>query len=226
MNSEKLSEQIGYTFQNPELLRNALTHSSYTNERGHSGFKDNERLEFLGDAVFDAVISEYLYEKLEDVEEGKLTKLRALIVCERSLADRAERFRIGDYLYLGKGEEHTGGRKRISIIADATEALIGAVFLDGGWDSAKDMVLRNFMPVIEDALAGKLSRDYKTELQEMYQQRGSMEIRYATVREDGPDHCKIFTIGLWMNGEKVSEGSGRTKKEAEQNAAKAALKRE
>ena len=226
MNSEKLSEQIGYTFQNPELLRNALTHSSYTNEKGHSGFKDNERLEFLGDAVFDAVISEYLYEKLEDVEEGKLTKLRALIVCERSLADRAERFRIGDYLYLGKGEEHTGGRKRISIIADATEALIGAVFLDGGWDSAKDMVLRNFMPVIEDALAGKLSRDYKTELQEMYQQRGSMEIRYATVREDGPDHCKIFTIGLWMNGEKVSEGSGRTKKEAEQNAAKAALKRE
>ncbi|MDY3954539.1 MAG: ribonuclease III [Anaerovoracaceae bacterium] len=226
MNSEKLSEQIGYTFQNPELLRNALTHSSYTNEKGHSGFKDNERLEFLGDAVFDAVISEYLYEKLEDVEEGKLTKLRALIVCERSLADRAERFRIGDYLYLGKGEEHTGGRKRVSIIADATEALIGAVFLDGGWDSAKDMVLRNFMPVIEDALAGKLSRDYKTELQEMYQQRGSMEIRYATVREDGPDHCKIFTIGLWMNGEKVSEGSGRTKKEAEQNAAKAALKRE
>ena len=226
MNSEKLSEQIGYTFQNPELLRNALTHSSYTNERGHSGFKDNERLEFLGDAVFDAVISEYLYEKLEDVEEGKLTKLRALIVCERSLADRAERFRIGDYLYLGKGEEHTGGRKRVSIIADATEALIGAVFLDGGWDSAKDMVLRNFMPVIEDALAGKLSRDYKTELQEMYQQRGSMEIRYATVREDGPDHCKVFTIGLWMNGEKVSEGSGRTKKEAEQNAAKAALKRE
>lgn len=226
MNSEKLSEQIGYTFQNPELLRNALTHSSYTNEKGHSGFEDNERLEFLGDAVFDAVISEYLYEKLEDVEEGKLTKLRALIVCERSLADRAERFRIGDYLYLGKGEEHTGGRKRVSIIADATEALIGAVFLDGGWDSAKDMVLRNFMPVIEDALAGKLSRDYKTELQEMYQQRGSMEIRYATVREDGPDHCKIFTIGLWMNGEKVSEGSGRTKKEAEQNAAKAALKRE
>ncbi|MCI5897961.1 MAG: ribonuclease III [Firmicutes bacterium] len=226
MNSEKLSEQIGYTFQNPELLRNALTHSSYTNEKGHSGFKDNERLEFLGDAVFDAVISEYLYEKLEDVEEGKLTKLRALIVCERSLADRAERFRIGDYLYLGKGEEHTGGRKRVSIIADATEALIGAVFLDGGWDSAKDMVLRNFMPVIEDALAGKLSRDYKTELQEMYQQRGSMEIRYATVREEGPDHCKIFTIGLWMNGEKVSEGSGRTKKEAEQNAAKAALKRE
>lgn len=226
MNSEKLSEQIGYTFQNPELLRNALTHSSYTNEKGHSGFKDNERLEFLGDAVFDAVISEYLYEKLEDVEEGKLTKLRALIVCERSLADRAECFRIGDYLYLGKGEEHTGGRKRVSIIADATEALIGAVFLDGGWDSAKDMVLRNFMPVIEDALAGKLSRDYKTELQEMYQQRGSMEIRYATVREEGPDHCKIFTIGLWMNGEKVSEGSGRTKKEAEQNAAKAALKRE
>ena len=226
MNKEVLEQQLGYHFQNPELLINALTHSSYTNERANGAKKDNERLEFLGDAIFDAVISEHLFRRLADQEEGRLTKLRALIVCERSLAERAQAVSLGEYLFLGKGEEHTGGRARTSIVADAMEAIIGAVFLDGGWDAARDMVMANFQDTIEAALGGRLSKDYKTTLQELYQQRGEADICYKIEREDGPDHCKVFTTALWMNGKKISEGTGRTKKESEQNAAKAALELE
>ena len=223
MNSNDLCERLGYRFDDPILLETALTHSSYTNEKGHREQKDNERMEFLGDAIFDAVISEYLFNRLKKEEEGQLTKLRALIVCERSLAERAEYLQVGECLYLGNGEERNGGRKRVSIIADAMEAILAAVFLDGGWDAAKRIILQNFMPTIEAALNGKLSKDYKTELQELLQQKGETEILYKTLREDGPDHCKLFTIGLWVDGRKTSEGTGRTKKEAEQCAARNAL---
>ena len=223
MNSGSFSAKIGYSFTDPSLLENALTHSSYCHEGKHNGFPDNERLEFLGDSVFNAVIGEHLYKRAEDVEEGRLTKLRALIVCEGSLAECGIRFDIGSYLKLGKGEEQNGGRSRNSIIADAMEAVIGAVFLDGGWDKARDFILAAFSQTIEKALAGRIHIDFKTEIQEKLQVNGEKEIRYRIDREEGPDHQKTFFASLWADGEKLGAGSGKSKKEAEQNAAKAAL---
>lgn len=226
MNELDFQKIIDYKFNNNEFLRKALTHSSYVNEDkllGH-GF-NNERLEFLGDAIFDAIISEYLFNKLNTVKEGELTKMRAAIVCERSLADCGSKISIGQYLMLGKGEENTGGRNRGSILADAMEAVIGAIYLDGGWNEAKNFVLRIFASTIEDALSGKLHMDYKTDIQEMLQSRGEADISYVIDREEGPDHDKTFYINLYYNGHVIGSGSGRSKKEAEQNAAKQALER-
>ena len=225
MNELDFQDKISYHFHNADLLLNALTHSSYTNE-GKSGYLlNNERLEFLGDAIFDAIIGVYLYTRLDSVEEGDLTKLRASIVCERSLAECGMRISIGDYLRLGKGEENTGGRKRFSILADAMEAVIAAIYLDGGWDAANGFVLGTFGQTIEDALSGKLHMDYKTEIQEKLQSKGEADINYVIDKEEGPDHDKTFYVNLIFRGNIIGSGSGRSKKEAEQNAAKQALER-
>lgn len=206
------------------LLEKALTHSSYCREHGVESRDSNERLEFLGDAFFDAVISEELYQRLEKVDEGKLTKTRALIVCEKSLASVALRLGVGNYLNLGKGEEHSGGRKRESILADALEAVVAAIYLDGGFEAMRQFVAREFASAIDDALAGKLFADYKTQVQEVLQKRGkNTKIRYVTDREEGPDHDKTFYVHLVCDGETMGRGSGKTKKEAEQNAAKETL---
>jgi ribonuclease-3 len=227
-------QNLEYKFKNPHLLETALTHSSYINEgrkRTTSGLNtelpnsDNERLEFLGDAIFDAIISEQLYNQLENVEEGKLSKLRAAIVCERSLAQCSRQLSLGKYLRLGKGEENTGGRDRDSILADAMEAVIAAVYLDGGWDQAQIFVIKYFSETIKNAIAGKLSRDYKTDIQEKLQSKGEANIKYIIEKEEGPDHNKVFFVNLSYNGKIIGSGSGKNKKEAEQNAAKEALER-
>lgn len=223
MSEREFSESLGYQFHDLGLLKNALTHSSLVNESRLDYKANNERLEFLGDAFFDAAISEYLYNRLPDVEEGELTKTRAIIVCERSLAECGQRFGIGEHLRLGKGEEHTGGRNRHSIVADAMEAVIGAIFLDGGWEEARAFILRAFAGTIQDAIDGKLYSDYKTELQEFLQARGENHIHYEVEKETGPDHDKTFYVALFSGSSRIGEGSGRSKKEAEQNAAKAAL---
>lgn len=223
VNDLRFSREMGYEFRNPSLLENALTHSSFINESKMEYSNNNERLEFLGDAVFDAIISDYLYHRLSHQEEGLLTKTRAAIVCERSLMECGRRHHIGDYLRLGRGEDHNGGRHRASILADAMEAVIGAVYLDGGWEQARSLVLRLFRETIEEAISGKLYSDYKTVIQEKLQARGETCIRYEIQREEGPDHDKRFYVKLLADGVEIGGGSGRSKKEAEQQAAKSAL---
>lgn len=225
MNDSNFQRIIQYEFHNKDLLKNALTHSSYINEGKPCPAGNNERLEFLGDAILDAVISDYLYNRLGNVEEGELTKLRAVIVCERSLAVCGSRISIGSYLRLGKGEENSGGRNRGSIIADAVEAVIGAIYLDGGWNAVHEFVIRIFADLIEDALCGKLHMDYKTEVQERLQSHGETDICYVIEREEGPDHDKTFYANLIFRGNVIGSGCGRSKKEAEQQAAKQALER-
>lgn len=225
MNELEFQKIIQYDFRNANLLKNALTHSSYINEGKSLQIGNNERLEFLGDAILDAVISDYLYSRLGNVEEGELTKMRAVIVCERSLAVCGSKVSIGNYLRLGKGEENSGGRNRNSIVADAMEAVIGAIFLDAGWQTVHDFVIRTFSELIEDAISGKLHMDYKTEIQERLQSHGEAEISYVIEREEGPDHDKTFYANLIFQGSVIGSGSGRSKKEAEQQAAKQALER-
>lgn len=224
MNNSSFEKQIRYTFRDKRLLEKALTHSSYCREHSVAVRDNNERLEFLGDAFFDAIISVELYRRLERVDEGKLTKTRALIVCEKSLAAVAARLEIGKYLNMGRGEEQSGGRRRESILADAVEAVVGAIFLDGGYDEAVRFVSREFASTIDDALKGKLFTDYKTQVQELLQERGKkITISYALDREEGPDHDKVFYVHLICNGRKLGAGKGKSKKEAEQNAARETL---
>ena len=223
MNRQDIQDRIGYSFNDETLLIKALTHRSYIREKSGRCGKDNERLEFLGDAFFDAIISDELYKKLEGVEEGGLTKTRAMIVCEKSLARHGGSIGLGGHIFLGKGEEGTGGRHKDAIVADALEAVIGAVFLDGGYEAAKSVVLKIFKSGIEDAINGRLSGDYKTELQEKMQAAGETRIDYLVEREEGPDHDKIFYINLFCAGKLAGSGHGKSKKEAEQNAAREAL---
>ena len=214
---ELLEKKSGYHFQNPLLLKQAMTHSSYANEHKAKGYHDNERLEFLGDAVLEVVSSEFLFRNYPALPEGDLTKLRASIVCEPTLALCARALDLGDFLLLGKGEEHTGGRKRDSIVSDAMEALIGAIYLAGGFASAKEFVHRFIMTDIEHK---KLFYDSKTILQEQVQKNWhDGEISYVLTGEEGPDHDKTFLVDLYVAGEKKSSGKGRTKKAAEQDAA-------
>ncbi len=221
MNNGDFEKKIQYIFKDKELLNKALTHSSFCREHGTEVINNNERLEFLGDAFFDAIISVELYKLLEKVDEGKLTKTRALIVCEKSLAQVARRLDIGAYLNMGKGEEHSGGRHRESILADAVEAVVGAIYLDGGFEEAFRFVSREFAKTIEDALAGRIFTDYKTQVQEVLQKRGKkIIISYHLDREEGPDHDKTFYVHLSCNGKVLGRGSGKSKKEAEQNAAR------
>lgn len=224
MNNRDFEKVIQYTFRDKELLNKALTHSSYCREHAVETKNNNERLEFLGDAFFDAIISVELYNRLTQVDEGKLTKTRALIVCEKSLAQIARRLGIGDYLNMGKGEELSGGRHRESILADAVEAVIGAIYIDSGYEEAARFVSREFADTIDNAVAGKLFTDYKTQVQEALQKRGRKTvISYHLDKETGPDHDKTFYVHLVCNGKTLGSGSGKSKKEAEQKAAKATL---
>lgn len=220
----KFQERISYSFSNLDTARTALTHSSYANERKGKNISYNERLEFLGDSVLSIVVSDYIFKKCPNRPEGELTKLRATIVCEGALAIGAREVELGKYLYLGKGEEYTGGRNRDSVLADAFEAVIGALYLDGGINSSKEFIFRYLGSVIERALSGEdLFKDYKTQLQELLQKDSSVKIEYRLEREDGPDHSKLFYTGVYVDGSIKGIGSGKSKKESEQNAAKEAL---
>ncbi len=220
-NSEKLEEIIGYTFKNKQLLEQALSHSSYANEKKHS-LESNERLEFLGDSVLSIVVSEYLYTHLRSVAEGDLTKLRASLVCEKSLHVFASEIHLGEFLLLGKGEENTGGRERPSILADAFEAVIAAIYLDGGMEAAKKHIL-HFMPKDIGQSAKPVFDDFKTVLQEVVQKNPEEKVEYVLIGEEGPDHNKRFVVEVMLNSQVIGKGKGRSKKEAEQLAAKEAL---
>lgn len=218
---EKLESNIGYCFKDKDLLINALTHTSYANEHKHKGMKDNERLEFLGDAVLELVSSEYLYKNMKDMPEGKMTKLRASLVCEPTLAMDAREIDLEDFIYLGKGEDETGGRKRDSIVSDAFEALIGAIFLDGGIEEAKYFILKFALNDIEKK---KLFYDSKTVLQERVNSVKNGNLVYEIIKEWGPDHNKTYEAAVKLNGKIIGKGQGHTKKAAEQQAAFDALK--
>ena len=217
----KLEEAIGYRFQNITLLQNALAHSSYANERWHDSLKSNERLEFLGDSILGMAVAEYLYKNFPDRPEGELTRMRADMVCETSLAAVANRIGLGEHLLLGHGEDRFGGRTRASILADAVESVIAAVFLDGGMVAAQDLI-RKF--ILCDVPVTKLhNADYKTALQELVQQKKNQVLSYALVGEIGPDHDKQFSVEVFLNGQVIGKGSGGSKKKAEQDAARDAL---
>lgn len=219
---KEFESSLEYEFDNIELLDVALTHSSYANERD-GGLQHNERLEFLGDSVLGLVISEYLYRNFPELTEGSLTKIKALVVSETCLAKAARRIGLGQQMLLGKGEERTGGRDRDSILADAFESVIAAIFLDGGLEQARKFVLKNLSGFIEDALNGKGIRDYKTDLQEVLQKESDKAIEYRIVGDSGPDHQKIFIAQVYHGDKLLGEGVGRSKKEAEQHAAQKAL---
>ncbi len=221
-NIDKFEKIINYKFSNKEYILEALTHSSYSNENKRYDF--NERLEFLGDSVLSIIVSDYLFKHEKDLPEGELTKLRANIVCEESLSDAANEIELGKHMLLGKGEEATGGRQRISILADAFEAVIAAIYLDGGLESAREFVLDYMEDIIIDSRRGKIFRDYKTHLQEVLQGQGESNIWYKLLDEKGPDHNKRFIMQVGTNEKVLGTGEGKSKKEAEQLAAKIALK--
>lgn len=216
---------IDYKFNDIELMHTALTHSSCSSDMKNKDIMNNERLEFLGDAFLAAIISEYLYNLQTFNGEGMLSKTRASIVCEKSLSEIGKTLGIGQYIKMSRGEEITGGRNRDSIIADAVEAVIGAIYLDRGYAAAKGFILSYFNKNINEAIKGKLNIDYKTRLQEKLQINGDIEIQYTLDKEEGPAHDKTFYIRLLVKGKEKGLGSGKNKKEAEQAAAKDALER-
>lgn len=217
-NLRAFQANIGYVFQNHNLLKNALTHSSYANEKNWQYKANNERLEFLGDAVLELVSSDFIFHNNPNMEEGAMTKLRASLVCEMSLAFSARNIGLGDYLYLGKGERCTGGAQRDSILSDAFEALVGAIFLDGGLNPASDFIRQYVLSDIEDK---QLFYDSKTILQEIAQDKWheNTQISYPIVKEEGPDHDKQFMVSCEINGRQYASGWGHTKKAAQQQAA-------
>ena len=218
----ELEGKLGYRFRDRGLLEHAMTHSSYANEHRGEGLTSNERLEFLGDSVLGVVVADYLFRKHPDMPEGELTRTRAALVCEGSLHEVAQSLGLGRYLRLGKGEDAGGGRRRPSILADATEAMLAAVYLDGGMEAVR--------PIIQTLILDKereksADRDYKTALQELVQRKPGAAVSYRLVRESGPDHCRSFEMEASVDGKVIGTGVGRTKKEAEQMAAKAALEK-
>ena len=218
---ECLEQIIGYTFRNKKLLKQALTHSSYANEKKLGKLGCNERLEFLGDAVLELVSSDVLYAKFPQIPEGELTKKRASLVCEPSLAYCARQFDLPKYLLLGRGEDMTGGRMRDSIVSDATEALLGAIYLDGGFEKAREFVLKF---ILNDMEHKQLFYDSKTILQELVQEKGRQTVEYVLTKETGPDHNKQFSVDVLINGTPAGSGTGHTKKAAEQAAAYQAIR--
>lgn len=218
-----LEAVIGYKFRNISLLQNALTHSSYANERWHNSLLSNERLEFLGDSVLGMLVAEYLYRNFPNRPEGELTRMRADMVCEQTLAAAANRIGLGQHLLLGHGEEQGGGRTRSSILADAMESVIAASFLDGGMEAALQIV-RTFI-FVEVPVTKLHNADYKTQLQEMVQQKKNQTLAYELVGQSGPDHDKRFDVEVSLNGVVVGFGSGSSKKRAEQDAARAAIEK-
>ena len=219
---ETLESKLGYTFQDRSLLENALTHSSCANE-SRGKLSSNERLEFLGDSILGMVVADHLYRAHPDLPEGELTRVRAALVCEESLVEVAQALGLGDYLRLGKGEEAGGGRRRPSIQADAVEAVLAAVYLDGGIGSARKLIQKF---ILSREITGLTKpRDYKTSLQELVQRESGRTLRYRLTGEEGPDHNKRFFVAVELDGVPVGAGSGRSKKEAEQMAAKAAIEK-
>jgi ribonuclease-3 len=217
----RLEEKIHYTFRSPDLLENALTHSSYANEHREEGVSSNERLEFLGDSILGLIVAEHLYRARPDLPEGDLTRIRAALVCESSLVEVARRLGLGNYLRLGKGELAGGGRERPSIQADAVEAILAAVYLDGGIGQVRKLIHTLILEQETEKTAA--TRDFKTALQEMVQRESGKTLSYRLIGECGPDHAKQFTMEVLLNGETIGTGEGRSKKEAEQAAAKAAV---
>ena len=216
-----LEEAIGYRFHNISLLQNALTHSSFANERWHNSLLSNERLEFLGDSILGMLVAEYLYRNFPDRPEGELTRMRADMVCEKTLAAVANEIHLGDHLLLGHGEEQGGGRSRNSILADAMESVIAACFLDGGMEAAQRFIRRFIL--VEVPVTKLHNADYKTQLQELVQQKRNQVLSYRLSGESGPDHDKQFEVEVSLNGSVVGKGSGSSKKRAEQDAARSAI---
>ena len=216
-----LENAIGYRFENIQLLQNALTHSSYANERWHNSLLSNERLEFLGDSVLGMLVAEYLYRTFPNRPEGELTRMRADMVCEQTLAAAANRIGIGEHMLLGHGEEQGGGRNRNSILADAMESVIAACFLDGGMDAALKVVQQFIL--VEVPVTKLHNADYKTKLQELVQQKKNQVLSYRLAGQSGPDHDKKFDVEVSLNGKVVGTGSGSSKKRAEQDAARCAI---
>jgi ribonuclease-3 len=213
---------IGYSFKDISILNNALTHSSYIGSKSEL-LEHNERLEFIGDAILDMVISLYLYKKCKDSPEGSLTRFRAGIVCEQSLYNASNRLKLGQYLLLSKGEENTGGRKRVSILADAFEAITAAIYLDGGIKKSKAFILNNLADIINDAVEHRIFSDYKSFLQEHIQKNNSGKLSYKLTKEEGPDHDKTFEVALYLNNAVIGKGEGHSKKDAQQAAARDAI---
>ncbi len=215
-------KKINYKFKNQKLLKEALTHSSYANEHKDKNIKCNERLEFLGDAVLSIVVADYIFENCPQLPEGELTKLRAALVCEKALYKFGKMINLGDYLLLSKGEKNGGGAERPSIVSDAFEAVIAAIYLDGGMEPATKHILRFVVPEINNRNT-KPFKDYKTTLQEIVQKNPGEKVQYRLVSETGPDHDKHFVFEVLLNSNAIGKGGGRSKKEAEQNAAREAL---
>jgi len=215
----ELNKKLCYTFKQPQLLVQAFQHSSYVNEQTDSNLRDNERFELLGDAVLDLAITHILMELFEDSNEGDLSKYRAIVVNENGLYQVAQELALGDYLLLGKGEEATSGREKPSILADTMEAVLGALYLDAGFDKTKEIIHRLFLPLLKRIDMGKPSNDYKSQLQEYTQEVYKARPEYVLVEESGPAHDKAFRVALLLQGETIAEGEGKSKKEAEQKAA-------
>lgn len=222
-NVEELEKRIGYVFKNKDYAINALVHSSFSNEYQDYKISSNERLEFLGDAILDFVLGLMLYNNKENFSEGQMSKIRALIVCEASLNECAKKLKLGELLFLGRGEEANGGRERASILSDAMEAVIGSIYLDGGMEKAEKFIREILTETYEKALKGLLFMDYKTALQEELQKSGDVKIQYKLIEANGPDHSKTFKMSVYANDKAIGTGKGKSKKDAEQMAAKAAL---
>lgn len=219
---KEFQDIIGYNFKDIKLLNNALTHSSYVASKNEH-LQHNERLEFIGDSILSMITSLYLYQKCKNSPEGFLTRFRAGIVCEQSLYSAADKLNLGRYLLMSKGEENTGGRERVSILADAFEALIAAIFLDGGMKKARAFVLEKLQDTINDAVQNKIFSDYKSYLQEYIQKNNSGKLTYKILKEEGPDHNKTFEAALYLNNALIGKGTGHSKKDAQQAAAKEAI---
>lgn len=220
MDLEKLENSIGYHFKNKNLLKKALTHTSYAYE---NNLQSNEKLEFLGDSVLEFISSKYIYNKYPNLKEGEMTKVRATVVCEKSLSEIAKLHNFSDFLYLGKSEKKSDGGKRPAILEDTTEALIAAIYLDGGIEEAEKFIIDNLKDKIEEATKHVGDKDYKTVLQEKLQANGAVNIEYRIVREMGPDHDKTFEAELEIDGKHITKGIGKSKKAAQMQAAKKAL---
>lgn len=220
MRLDKLEESIGYTFKNKLLLKNALTHTSYANE---NNVKSNEKLEFLGDSILEFISSKYIYTKYPNLKEGEMTKVRADVVCERSLYKVALKHNFSDFLFIGKSQIINKGNERPSILADSIEAVIAAIYFDSGLEAAEKFIVENLKDYIEISSKHVGMKDHKTVLQERLQVHGDVKIKYDIIKESGPDHDKTFTARVSLNGKVLADGNGRTKKEAEMEAAKKAL---
>ncbi len=220
MNFEELEKNIGYTFNNKELLKKALTHTSYAYEKH---IESNEKLEFLGDSILEYISSKYIYNNYSNLREGEMTKVRAEVVCEDSLYNVAKAHNFSDFILIGKSEANTGGKFKPAILADSIEATIAAIYFDGGLEEAEKFIINNLKDAIQKSTKHVGMKDFKTVLQEKLQENGEVNIKYTVINEIGPDHDKTFVVKVELNGKKLAEGKGKTKKHAEMNAAEKAL---